>query len=63
MAAAVKDIKNVKNITENFEVETPMLDGMIKTYMEAIELGFGSEAKSAMLKVYEKKLRVHKNKS
>ncbi|MFL2799333.1 MAG: NAD(P)-dependent oxidoreductase [Paracoccaceae bacterium] len=63
MTAAVKDIENVKNITEDFEVETPMLDGMVKTYMEAIELGFGTEAKSAMIKVYEKKLRFLLNNS
>ena len=63
MNAAVKDITNVKSITNDFEAETPMLDGMIKIYMEAIELGYGSEAKSAMIKVYEKKLRFPSNNS
>ena len=51
------------NVLNNFKVETPMFDGMVKTYMEAIELGFGAEAKSAMIKVYEKKLRFLLNNS
>ena len=56
MVAALKDIENVKNTTEKLNIDTPMFSSMIKTYMEAIEMGFGKESKSAMLKVYEEKL-------
>jgi 3-hydroxyisobutyrate dehydrogenase-like beta-hydroxyacid dehydrogenase len=56
MVAALKDIENVKNTTEKLNIDTPMFSSMIKTYMEAIEMGFEKESKSAMLKVYEEKL-------
>ena len=58
LEGAFKDIVNVQQATSGFSDETPMLDGMIKAYKGAIDMGFGEEPKSAMLKVYEKSFGV-----
>jgi 3-hydroxyisobutyrate dehydrogenase-like beta-hydroxyacid dehydrogenase len=51
---ALKDITNVQLATSEFNDNTPMLDAMVNTYKESIDMGFGKESKSSMLKVYEK---------
>lgn len=58
MQGAFKDIVNVEQATAGLSLETPMLDAMTKAYKQAIEMGFGDEPKSAMLKVYEKSFGV-----
>ena len=57
MQAAYKDIVNVRQLAERLEASMPVVDAMVKTYDAAIEQGFGAEPKSAMVKVYEKKLK------
>ena len=51
---ALKDITNVQLATSEFNDNTPMFDAMVNTYKKAIDMGFGEESKSSMLKVYEK---------
>jgi 3-hydroxyisobutyrate dehydrogenase-like beta-hydroxyacid dehydrogenase len=51
---ALKDITNFQLATSEFNDNTPMFDAMVNTYKKAIDMGFGEESKSSMLKVYEK---------
>ena len=54
--AAYKDIVNVQEAAERLEAETPVVDAMVATYRAAIDMGYGDEPKSAMVKVYEKQM-------
>ena len=56
MQDAYKDIVNVRELAERLEASLPVVDAMVATYDAAIDLGFGAEPKSAMVKVYEQKL-------
>jgi 3-hydroxyisobutyrate dehydrogenase-like beta-hydroxyacid dehydrogenase len=56
MQAAYKDIVNIQELAARLEASTPVVDAMVSTYRAAIEMGFGAEPKSAMIKVYEQKL-------
>jgi 3-hydroxyisobutyrate dehydrogenase-like beta-hydroxyacid dehydrogenase len=53
MQAAYKDIVNVQELATRLEASTPVVDAMVSTYRAAIDMGFGAEPKSAMIKVYE----------
>ncbi len=48
MQAAYKDIVNIQEVAARFQASMPIVD--------AIEMGFSDEPKSAMVKVYEKYL-------
>ncbi len=54
--AAYKDIVNVQEAAERLQAETPVVDAMVATYRAAIDMGYGDEPKSAMVKVYEKQM-------
>ena len=63
MQGAYKDIVNVQQTTLEFGDQTPMFDAMVDTYEKAIDMGFGEQSKSAMLKVFEKSFGVTVSKS
>lgn len=56
MQAAYKDIVNVQELAERLQASMPVVDAMIATYRRAIDMGFGGQPKSAMIKVYESQL-------
>ena len=56
LKAAYKDIINVQEAAERLQATTPVVDAMVATYRAAIDMGFGDEPKSAMVKVYEKQM-------
>ncbi len=56
MGAAFKDIENAQDIVKMLGEETPLMDTMIRTYLEAMEMGLSDEPKSAMIKVQEGRL-------
>ena len=56
MQAAYKDIVNVQQLAARLDASTPVVDAMVSTYDTAIEMGFGAQPKSAMVKVYEGRL-------
>ncbi len=56
MQAAYKDIVNVQEAAARCQASIPVVDAMIATYKAAIDMGFGEQPKSAMIKVYEKHL-------
>jgi 3-hydroxyisobutyrate dehydrogenase-like beta-hydroxyacid dehydrogenase len=56
LKAAYKDIVNVQEAAERLQATTPVVDAMVATYRAAIDMGFGDEPKSAMVKVYEKQM-------
>lgn len=56
LSAAYKDIVNVQEAAERLGVSTPVVDAMVDTYRKAIQMGFGDEPKSAMVKVYEEQM-------
>ncbi len=53
MQAAYKDIVNIKELAARLHASTPVVDAMVSTYRTAMDMGFGAEPKSAMIKVYE----------
>lgn len=55
MLAAYKDIVNVQDIAARLQISLPVVDAMVSTYQAAIDMGFGEEPKSAMVKVYEER--------
>ena len=63
MQGAYKDIINVQQATSDFSDETPMFDAMVEIYEKAMDMGFGKESKSAMLKVFEKNFGVFVSKT
>ena len=56
MQAAYKDIVNIQEVAARFQTSMPVVDAMVSTYRAAIDMGFGEQPKSAMVKVYEKQL-------
>ncbi len=56
MQAAYKDIVNIQQVAAQFQAAMPIVDAMVSTYQAAIDMGFGEQPKSAMVKVYEKHL-------
>jgi 3-hydroxyisobutyrate dehydrogenase-like beta-hydroxyacid dehydrogenase len=56
LQAALKDIVNVQELAARLEASMPVVDAMISTYQAAIDMGFGEQPKSAMIKVYENRL-------
>ena len=56
MRAAYKDIVNVQEVAARLEASLPVVNAMVSTYQAAMDMGFGDEPKSAMVKVYEDRL-------
>ncbi|MDX1431827.1 MAG: NAD-binding protein [Gammaproteobacteria bacterium] len=56
MQAAYKDITNIEQLAARLDASLPVVDAMVSTYRTAIEMGFGEQPKSAMIKVYESRL-------
>ena len=50
--------ENVKRAIQDVSLELPLFDGMVKVYKESLDQGYEQHSKSAMLKVYEKKLGI-----
>ena len=55
MQAAYKDIVNIQEAAERHGVALPVVEAMVATYRAAIDMGFGNQNKSAMVKVYEER--------
>lgn len=58
MQAAQKDIDNVQRMVDEFGVHLPLFNAMTEDYQSAIDAGDGGDAKSSMLKVFERALGV-----
>ena len=56
LRAAHKDIVNIEEAAAQLAASLPLVEAMASTYRAAIEMGFGDEPKSAMIKVYEARL-------
>ena len=56
LRAAYKDIVNIREAAAQLDASLPLVEAMVSTYRAAIELGFGDEPKSAMIKVCEQRL-------
>ncbi len=56
LQAAFKDIVNIQELGARFQASMPVVDAMVSTYQSAIDMGFGDQPKSAMVKVYEQQL-------
>ena len=56
MQAAYKDIVNIQQLAERLDVAMPVVEAMVSTYRAAIDMGFGGQPKSAMIKVYEDRI-------
>lgn len=56
MRAAYKDIANVEAIAARNGASLPLMEAMHRIYREAMEMGFGEQPKSAMIKIYEEQL-------
>lgn len=56
LQAALKDIVNIQQAAARFQVSMPVVDAMVSTYQAAIDMGYGGQPKSAMVKVYEQRL-------
>ena len=56
MQAAYKDIVNIREVALRLQASMPVVDAMVSTYQAAIDMGFGDQPKSAMIKVYENRL-------
>jgi 3-hydroxyisobutyrate dehydrogenase-like beta-hydroxyacid dehydrogenase len=56
LQAAFKDIVNIQETAARLQASMPVVDAMISTYQAAIDMGFGEQPKSAMVKVYEQQL-------
>ena len=56
LQAAYKDIVNVQQVAARLDASLPVVEAMVATYRAAIEMGFGDQPKSAMVKVYEARL-------
>ena len=55
MQAAYKDIVNIQEAAARHGVALPVVEAMVETYRAAIDMGFGNQPKSAMVKVYEER--------
>ena len=56
LQAAHKDIVNIQDVTRELGAKLPLVETMIGIYERTIAEGFGDEAKSAMVKLYEREL-------
>ena len=56
LRAAYKDIVNIQEAAAQLDVSLPLVEAMVSTYRAAIEMGFGDQPKSAMIKVYEERM-------
>ncbi len=56
MQAAYKDILNIQELAARLQASMPVVDAMVTTYRTAMDMGFGDQPKSAMIKVYEERL-------
>ena len=56
LRAAFKDIVNVQEVAADLHATLPVVEAMVDTYQAAIDRGFGDQAKSAMVKIYEERL-------
>ena len=56
LRAAYKDIVNIQEAAAQLDASLPLVEAMVSTYRAAIEMGFGDEPKSAMIKVCEQRL-------
>ncbi len=56
LRAAYKDIVNIQELAARLQASTPVVDAMVSTYEAAIDMGFGEQPKSAMVKVSEQQL-------
>ena len=56
LRAAYKDIVNIQEAAARLDASLPLVEAMVSTYRAAIEMGFGDEPKSAMIKVCEQRL-------
>jgi 3-hydroxyisobutyrate dehydrogenase-like beta-hydroxyacid dehydrogenase len=56
LQAAFKDIVNIQETAARLQASMPVVDAMVSTYQAAIDMGFGEQPKSAMVKVYEQRL-------
>ena len=55
MRAAFKDIVNIQEAAARHGVALPVVEAMAATYRAALDMGFGDQPKSAMVKVYEER--------
>ena len=55
LVSAHKDIENIRQLAEDHAATLPVVNAMVVIYEAAIEMGMGAEAKSAMIKVYERR--------
>ena len=56
LQAAYKDIVNIQEAAVECEAQLPMVSAMVSKYQAAIDMGYGDEPKSSMIKVHEKEL-------
>jgi len=63
MQDAYKDIVNVQRMAVETKAMLPVVNAMVASYQSAMAAGYGTEPKSAILKVYEKALGVEFRKS
>lgn len=56
MRDAYKDIVNVEDVAAREKASLPLMEAMHRIYREAMEMGFGEQPKSAMIKIYEARL-------
>ena len=56
LRAAYKDIVNVQEAAAECEAQLPVVSAMVSKYQAAIDMGYGDEPKSSMIKVHEKQL-------
>ncbi len=56
LQAAYKDIVNIQEAAAELDASLPLVEAMASAYRAAIEMGFGDEPKSAIVKVYEARM-------
>ena len=56
LQAAYKDIVNIQEAAAELDASLPLVEAMVSAYRAAIEMGFGDEPKSAIVKVYEARM-------
>ena len=58
IASAFKDIVNIRQAVSSVEADTPLIDAMSAIYEKTLSGGFGADAKSSMIKIFEKQMNV-----
>lgn len=58
MDSAHKDLINVRKLKDQFKAEMPLFEAMQQRYEQTLTAGYGSEPKSALIKLYERCLDV-----